>query len=69
LEAGWIPIKKLEIKIPGAYSKLHRSGSDLAFVRNLRNNWTEGNSISFQEGQDPRWKLLCTNAMAYVRGK
>lgn len=65
LEAG-APDKKLEIKVPGAYSKLHRSEVDWAF-------WSEP-----QEQLDgrklflPRGKTLggssSTNAMAYVRG-
>jgi len=65
LEAG-APDKKLEIKIPGAYTKLHRSEVDWGF-------WSEP-----QEQLDgrklflPRGKTLggssSTNAMAYVRG-
>lgn len=65
LEAG-APDRKLEIKIPGAYTKLHRSEVDWGF-------WSEP-----QEQLDgrklflPRGKTLggssSTNAMAYVRG-
>lgn len=65
LEAG-APDKKMEIKIPGAYTKLHRSEVDWGF-------WSEP-----QEQLDgrklflPRGKTLggssSTNAMAYVRG-
>jgi choline dehydrogenase len=65
LEAGG-PDTKFEIKLPGAYSKLHRSEVDWAF-------WSEP-----QEQLDgrrlflPRGKTLggssSTNAMAYVRG-
>ena len=65
LEAG-APDRKFEIKIPGAYSKLHRSEVDWGF-------WSEP-----QEQLDgrrlflPRGKTLggssSTNAMAYVRG-
>ncbi|WP_075348671.1 GMC family oxidoreductase [Algoriphagus marinus] len=65
LEAG-APDRKLEIKIPGAYTKLHRSKVDWGF-------WSEP-----QEQLDgrklflPRGKTLggssSTNAMAYVRG-
>jgi len=65
LEAG-TPDNKFEIKIPGAYGKLHRSEVDWGF-------WTEP-----QEQLDgrklflPRGKTLggssSTNAMAYVRG-
>lgn len=65
LEAG-SPDKKFEIKIPGAYTKLHRSEVDWGF-------WSEP-----QEQLDgrrlflPRGKTLggssSTNAMAYVRG-
>jgi choline dehydrogenase len=65
LEAGG-PDTKFEIKLPGAYTKLHRSEVDWAF-------WSEP-----QEQLDgrrlflPRGKTLggssSTNAMAYVRG-
>ncbi|MHA7130626.1 GMC family oxidoreductase [Algoriphagus namhaensis] len=65
IEAGG-PDKKLEIKIPGGYPKLHRSKVDWGF-------WSEP-----QEQLDgrrlflPRGKTLggssSTNAMAYVRG-
>lgn len=65
LEAGG-PDKKLEIKIPGGYAKLHHSKVDWGF-------WSEP-----QEQLDgrrlylPRGKTLggssSTNAMAYVRG-
>lgn len=65
LEAGE-PDKKLEIAIPGGYTKLHRSEVDWAF-------WTEPQE--HVEGRNifiPRGKTLggssSTNAMAYVRG-
>lgn len=65
LEAG-VPDKKLEIAIPGGYTKLHRSEVDWAF-------WTEPQE--YVDGRKifiPRGKTLggssSTNAMAYVRG-
>jgi choline dehydrogenase len=65
LEAG-DPDKKLEIKIPGAYSKLHRSEVDWAF-------WSEPQEqLDGRKLYLPRGKTLggssSTNAMAYVRG-
>lgn len=65
LEAGQ-PDQKMEIAIPGGYTKLHRSEVDWAF-------WTEPQE--HVDGRNifiPRGKTLggssSTNAMAYVRG-
>ncbi|SMD44593.1 choline dehydrogenase [Aquiflexum balticum DSM 16537] len=65
LEAG-DPDKKMEIHIPGAYSKLNRSEVDWAF-------WTEPQvNVNGRKIFIPRGKTLggssSTNAMAYVRG-
>ncbi len=65
LEAGG-PDKKMEIHIPGAYSKLNRSEVDWAF-------WTKPQkNIDHRRLFIPRGKTLggssATNAMAYVRG-
>ncbi|WP_373495189.1 GMC family oxidoreductase [Aquiflexum sp.] len=65
LEAGE-PDKKMEIQIPGAYAKLHRSEVDWAF-------WTEPQeNVDGRKLYIPRGKALggcsSTNAMAYVRG-
>lgn len=65
LEAGE-PDKKMEIHIPGAYSKLNRSEVDWAF-------WTEPQeNVNDRKIFIPRGKTLggssSTNAMAYVRG-
>ncbi|MBL0883411.1 MAG: GMC family oxidoreductase N-terminal domain-containing protein [Chitinophagaceae bacterium] len=65
LEAGG-PDKKMEIHIPGAYSKLNRSEVDWAF-------WTKPQKhIDHRRLFIPRGKTLggssSTNAMAYVRG-
>ena len=65
LEAG-SPDKKMEIPIPGAYTKLNRSEVDWAF-------WTEPQAhIDNRRLFVPRGKTLggssSTNAMAYVRG-
>lgn len=65
LEAGE-PDKKMEIHIPGAYSKLNRSEVDWAF-------WTEPQeNVDGRKIYIPRGKTLggssSTNAMAYVRG-
>ncbi|WP_373523613.1 GMC family oxidoreductase N-terminal domain-containing protein, partial [Aquiflexum sp.] len=65
LEAGE-PDKKLEIAIPGGYTKLHRSEVDWAF-------WTEPQQrVDGRKIFIPRGKTLggssSTNAMAYVRG-
>ena len=65
LEAG-SPDKKMEIHIPGAYTKLNRSVVDWAF-------WTEPQAnIDNRRLFIPRGKTLggssSTNAMAYVRG-
>ncbi|TVP51698.1 MAG: choline dehydrogenase [Mongoliibacter sp.] len=65
VEAGG-PDSKNEIKIPGAYSKLHRSEVDWAF-------WTEPQEhVGGRKIFIPRGKTLggcsSTNAMAYVRG-
>lgn len=65
LEAG-PKDKKLEIQIPGAYTKLHRSEVDWAF-------WTEPQDhVDGRRIYIPRGKTLggssSTNAMAYVRG-
>jgi len=65
LEAG-SPDKKMEIHIPGAYTKLNRSAVDWAF-------WTEPQAhIDNRRLFVPRGKTLggssSTNAMAYVRG-
>ncbi|MCU0382334.1 MAG: GMC family oxidoreductase N-terminal domain-containing protein [Chitinophagaceae bacterium] len=65
LEAG--PANKmLEIKIPGAYGKLHRSAIDWSF-------WTEPQEqVDGRKIYIPRGRTLggssSTNAMAYVRG-
>lgn len=65
LEAG-TKDKKLEISIPGAYGKLHRSDVDWA-------HWTEPQQhVDGRKIYIPRGKTLggssSTNAMAYVRG-
>jgi choline dehydrogenase len=65
LEAGGKD-SKLEIHIPGGYTKLHRSAVDWAF-------WTEPQAhVDEREMFIPRGKTLggssSTNAMAYVRG-
>ncbi|PRY90362.1 GMC family oxidoreductase [Mongoliibacter ruber] len=65
VEAGG-PDSKNEIKIPGAYGKLHRSEVDWAF-------WTEPQeNVGNRKIFIPRGKTLggssSTNAMAYVRG-
>jgi choline dehydrogenase len=65
VEAGG-PDKKLEIGIPGAYTKLHRSEVDWGF-------WTEPQPhVLNRRIYLPRGKVLggssSTNAMAYVRG-
>jgi choline dehydrogenase len=65
LEAG-APDRKFEIKIPGAYSKLHRSKVDWGF-------WSEPQAqLDGRKLFLPRGKTLggssSTNAMAYVRG-
>lgn len=65
VEAGG-PDSKSEIKIPGAYGKLHRSDVDWAF-------WTEPQKyVANRRIFIPRGKTLggcsSTNAMAYVRG-
>ncbi len=65
LEAGG-PDKKLEIKIPGGYAKLHKSKVDWGF-------WTEPQEhLDGRKLYLPRGKTLggssSTNAMAYVRG-
>ncbi len=65
LEAGG-PDKKLEIKIPGGYAKLHKSEVDWGF-------WTEPQEhLNGRKLYLPRGKALggssSTNAMAYVRG-
>ncbi len=65
LEAG-APDKKMEIKIPGAYTKLHRSEVDWGF-------WSEPQKqLDGRKLFLPRGKTLggssSTNAMAYVRG-
>ncbi len=65
VEAGG-PDSKNEIKIPGAYGKLHRSEVDWAFWTELQEH-VGGRKIFI-----PRGKTLggssSTNAMAYVRG-
>ena len=65
IEAGG-PDNKLEIQIPGAYTKLNRSSVDWAF-------WTEPQTaLNNRSIFIPRGKTLggssSTNAMAYVRG-
>lgn len=65
LEAGG-PDTKLEIQIPAAYAKLHRSSVDWGF-------WTEPQTaLNGRRMYQPRGKTLggcsSTNAMAYVRG-
>src|SRR5450432_3228457 len=65
LEAGG-PDKKLEIHIPGAYTKLNHTKCDWSF-------WTEPQAYVDQRRlYVPRGKTLggcsSTNAMAYVRG-
>ena len=65
IEAGG-PDSKMEINIPGAYSKLNNTEVDWAF-------WTEPcESVSNRKLFIPRGKVLggcsATNAMAYVRG-
>jgi len=65
LEAGG-PDKKLEIKIPGGYAKLHKSEVDWGF-------WSEPQEqLNGRRLYLPRGKTLggssSTNAMAYVRG-
>ncbi|WP_194975620.1 GMC family oxidoreductase [Aquiflexum lacus] len=65
VEAGG-PDKKMEIAIPGGYTKLHRSEVDWAF-------WTEPQKhLDGRKIFIPRGKTLggssSTNAMAYVRG-
>ncbi len=65
LEAGK-PDKKLEIGIPGAYTKLNRTSVDWSF-------WTEPQvHVDNRKIYIPRGKVLggssSTNAMAYVRG-
>lgn len=65
IEAG-VSDKKPEIHIPGAYTKLNRSGVDWSF-------WSEPQShIGNRRLYIPRGKTLggssSTNAMAYVRG-
>ncbi len=65
LEAGK-PDTKLEIGIPGAYTKLNRTSVDWSF-------WTEPQEhLDFRKIYIPRGKTLggssSTNAMAYVRG-
>jgi choline dehydrogenase len=65
LEAGG-PDTKMEIYIPAAYTKLHRSAVDWSF-------WTEPQSaLNGRRMYQPRGKTLggcsSTNAMAYVRG-
>ncbi|GAA4448500.1 choline dehydrogenase [Nibrella saemangeumensis] len=65
LEAGG-PDKKMEIHIPGAYSKLNRTAVDWGF-------WTEPQAaIGGRKLYLPRGKTLggcsSTNAMAYIRG-
>ncbi|MEP7106368.1 MAG: GMC family oxidoreductase N-terminal domain-containing protein [Ferruginibacter sp.] len=65
LEAG-DPDKKLEIHIPGAYTKLHHTKCDWSF-------WTEPQAhVDGRKLYVPRGKILggcsSTNAMAYVRG-
>ncbi len=65
LEAGG-PDKKAEIKIPGAYAKLHRSKVDWGFETEPQVN------LNNRKLYLPRGKTLggssSTNAMAYVRG-
>jgi choline dehydrogenase len=65
IEAGG-PDSKMEINIPGAYSKLNHTEVDWAF-------WTEPcEAVSNRKLFVPRGKVLggssATNAMAYVRG-
>ena len=65
IEAGG-PDSKMEINIPGAYSKLNNTEVDWAF-------WTEpSEAIDNRKLFIPRGKVLggcsATNAMAYVRG-
>ena len=65
IEAGG-PDSKMEINIPGAYSKLNNTEVDWAF-------WTEPcEAVSNRKLFVPRGKVLggcsATNAMAYVRG-
>ncbi|MEN2280852.1 GMC family oxidoreductase N-terminal domain-containing protein [Algoriphagus sp. SE2] len=65
LEAG-APDKKMEIKIPGAYTRLHRSEVDWGF-------WSEPQKqLGGRKLFLPRGKTLggssSTNAMVYVRG-
>lgn len=65
LEAGG-PDTKMEIHIPAAYTKLHRSAVDWSF-------WTEPQmALKGRRLYQPRGKTLggcsSTNAMAYVRG-
>ena len=65
IEAGG-PDSKMEINIPGAYSKLNNTEVDWAF-------WTEPcEAVSNRKLFIPRGKVLggcsATNAMAYVRG-
>ena len=65
LEAGG-PDKKLEIKVPGGYGKLHRSQVDWGFSTEPQAH------INNRKLYLPRGKTLggssSTNAMAYVRG-
>ena len=65
LEAGPAD-KKMEIHIPGAYSKLHHTSVDWGFYTEPQ-RYVDGRSIYI-----PRGKTLggssSTNAMAYVRG-
>ncbi len=65
IEAGG-PDKKLEINIPGAYTKLNRTSVDWSF-------WTEPQQhLDGRKVYIPRGKVIggssTTNAMAYVRG-
>ena len=60
------PIKRMEIHIPAAYSKLNRTSVDWAY-------WTEPQEhVDGRRMYLPRGKTLggssSTNAMAYVRG-
>lgn len=65
VEAGG-PDKKLEIKIPGGYGKLHKSEVDWGFYTEPQEN------LNNRKIYLPRGKTLggcsSTNAMAYVRG-
>ncbi len=65
IEAG-APDKKLEIQIPGAYSKLNHSSVDWGFYTQPQEH------VNNRKIYIPRGKTLggssATNAMAYVRG-